>query len=227
MSIETAIVAPVRAYREALVGRLGQSPGIAVVYHASIGPSAVAQLVRRRPPVALVDFTAEHVVDFVAEARALAPFTRLVAYGVGESSTHSQAVVRAAACGVSAFVECDRPVEEIISAVHRSALDQPVCSPRVVSLLLQALQRGSRSAILADTGWARTADGLTPKERLVADLAARGMTNRQIAARLCVGESTVKTHMHAILRKLGLASRTELAAGITGESENAEKPPPV
>lgn len=227
MDIEAAIVAPVRAYREALVGRLRQSSGIAVVYHASMGPSAVTQFARRRTQVALVDFTAEHVIDFVSEARVVAPSTRLVAYGVGDSSAQSHAVVRAAACGVSAFVERDCPVEEIISAVHRSALGQPVCSPRIVSLLLQALQRGSPSALLADTGGARAADRLTRKERLVADLAARGMTNRQIASRLSLGESTVKTHMHAILRKLGLASRTELTAGITGEFDNVAQPPPV
>ncbi|MGW5435786.1 ATP-binding protein [Nocardia asteroides] len=57
----------------------------------------------------------------------------------------------------------------------------------------------------------RTADPLTPREREVRDLAASGLTNREIATRLVLSERTVETHIRNILAKLGVTNRTELA----------------
>jgi DNA-binding NarL/FixJ family response regulator len=56
---------------------------------------------------------------------------------------------------------------------------------------------------------------LTPRERDVAALVARGMTNRQIAADLVLSLRTVDTHVHHILEKLGLASRAQIAVWVT------------
>ena len=53
-------------------------------------------------------------------------------------------------------------------------------------------------------------DGLTPREREVAALLRRGLTNRQIAEQLVIGERTVETHVERILRKLGLSSRVQV-----------------
>lgn len=55
---------------------------------------------------------------------------------------------------------------------------------------------------------------LTPRESEVADLVAKGKTNRQIAETLCVSPLTVKAHMASILSKLGLHGRVELAAWV-------------
>jgi len=60
-------------------------------------------------------------------------------------------------------------------------------------------------------GW----DSLTDTESRVAELAAGGLTNPQIAVQLVMGRETVKSHMSAILRKLGLTNRIELAAAVT------------
>ena len=57
-------------------------------------------------------------------------------------------------------------------------------------------------------------DPLSPREREVAELAARGLTNREIAERLVITEKTASHHVSAILTKLGLGSRVELAAHI-------------
>lgn len=69
--------------------------------------------------------------------------------------------------------------------------------------------RGARGRPPA--GW----DSLTPTERQVAELVGQGLTNPQIAARLFVSRDTVKGHVSAALRKLGVANRTELAAEVT------------
>ncbi len=58
-------------------------------------------------------------------------------------------------------------------------------------------------------------DALTPRQQEVALLVAQGLTNRQVAAELTLSEHTVATHVRGILKKLGVQSRTELAAWIT------------
>ena len=63
-------------------------------------------------------------------------------------------------------------------------------------------------------GW----PSLTPAERDVADLVARGLTNPEIAARLGVSAGTVKGHVSSVLRKLGARTRAELAAAVSGRS---------
>ena len=85
-----------------------------------------------------------------------------------------------------------------------------VCSkePGVVS-------RGPSAVLVADTpGLDRDtlASSLTPREREVATLAARGLSNRQVAARLFLSLRTVENHLHRVFSKLGIASRRELRA---------------
>ena len=63
-------------------------------------------------------------------------------------------------------------------------------------------------------GW----QSLTPAERTVADLVARGLTNPEIAARLGVSAGTVKDHVSSALRKLGVRTRAELAAAVSGHT---------
>jgi DNA-binding NarL/FixJ family response regulator len=65
-------------------------------------------------------------------------------------------------------------------------------------------------AFLLTVGW----DSLTPTEVAVVDLVAEGLTNPQIAERLLVGTSTVKTHVHHISTKLAIRTRAELAAAV-------------
>lgn len=223
MAIGLALIAPVRAHREALSSAINSVAGMRVVCEAASATEAISRLVERRPAVALIDFSAEDVRGLVAGLRTAAPSTQLVAYAVGSSPRQVEAVLHAAASGVSAFVEHDQPIEDIVAAVHQVSRGRPVCGPRIVSLLLQALQRGVSEEASPVVRGAATTAVLTPRERLVAELAARGMTNRQIASELHLGESTVKTHMHAILRKLGLTSRDQLV--VVPQTWRAEDPP--
>jgi DNA-binding CsgD family transcriptional regulator len=67
--------------------------------------------------------------------------------------------------------------------------------------------------VRAELGKGRRGDGeLTPTEHQVADLVSAGQTNREVAARLFISVRTVETHLAAIYRKLGIRSRSELAA---------------
>jgi len=76
--------------------------------------------------------------------------------------------------------------------------------------VVEFCRRGHGERVRPTFGW----DGLTDTERRVAELAAEGLTNPQIAERMVVGRETVKTHMASILRKLGLTNRTQLARAL-------------
>lgn len=211
--IDVVLIAPVRAYRDAVATAMTVDPELRVVGQAGSGVEALACLAPPLPTVALLDFGIDDVVAVLASLRRTAPTTRLIAVGIGPSPAHAEAVVRAAEAGVTGFLDSDQPLSDVVDAVRLAVRGESSCSPRIAALILQALQR--RPTPPAMPRGSRTSGPvgprLTPRESLVADLAARGLTNRQIASRLMVCESTVKTHMHSALAKLGLTSRADLA----------------
>ncbi|MFE9775569.1 LuxR C-terminal-related transcriptional regulator [Streptomyces sp. NPDC005931] len=219
--IDLMLVLPVRAYRDALVAVLEAESGLRLVCEASTAAEALARLTPHEPAVVLLDFGIADVLPLLCALRRAAPATHLVGIGVGHGRRHTEAVVRAAEAGVAGFVDADQPLPDVVTAVRLAVRGESWCSPRIAALLLQAMRRRPTPPAMAagrpgPAPLAPDATGarLTPRERLVAELAARGMTNRQISAHLVVGESTVKTHIHAILRKLQLRRREEIVVSL-------------
>lgn len=83
---------------------------------------------------------------------------------------------------------------------------EEIGSPMVV--LRVPAERGSRAGL----------ENLTKRENEVADLIAEGLTNADIAGRLCISIATVKDHVHNILEKTGLKTRTRIAAAVLGQA---------
>lgn len=211
--IEIALIAPVRAYRDAVAGALRSAPEIGTVLHGPTFLEATASIAPRQPDVALVDFAVPDLLVTLLNVRRQAPTTRVLGLGIESNQAHCESVIRAAEAGIVGFIDADQPMEELITCVRLALRGQSPCSPRIAALLLQAMRRRPvppplPASAAADVG----ASALTPRQKVVADLAARGLTNRQIASRLVLGESTVKTHVHSILGKLGLERREEIAA---------------
>ena len=103
---------------------------------------------------------------------------------------------------------------DLVRAIERTVAGESVVSPELTAKLVAAFQ-----ALHAAPGAAPTAaevppeplDSLSPREREILSLIARGASNKEIARELGIAETTVKIHVQHILRKLGLSSRVQAA----------------
>lgn len=157
-----------------------------------------------RPDVVLVDVHMPGggglaVVRNVLEAN---PEVRFLALSVSDAPEDVIAMIRAGARG---YVTKTVTPEDLVSAVRRVASGDAVFSPRLAGFVLDAF---SDAIAVEDSP---DLDALTPREREVLRQIARGYSYKQIASRLSISIKTVETHVSAVLRKLQLSNRYELA----------------
>jgi DNA-binding NarL/FixJ family response regulator len=178
-------------------------PAVTVVGEAEDGLDAVRQAEAVRPDVVLMDvrmpvFDGIEATRRLTEAENPARVIVLTTFGLDEY------VLAALRSGASAFVLKEAPPEDILGAIHSVASGRAVIDPAVVQAVIDELGRRPPRAELA----ASIAE-LTPREREVLALLARGLSNAEIAAELVVGEGTVKTHVARVLAKLDVRDRVQ------------------
>jgi DNA-binding NarL/FixJ family response regulator len=113
-------------------------------------------------------------------------------------------VVRAIRAGASGFLLKDVRPQQLVEAIRVVAAGDALLAPAITRRLLDRFADS-----LADTPNAAALDDLTGREREILQLVAQGLSNGEIAERLFLGESTVKTHVSSILRKLHLRDRVQ------------------
>jgi len=96
----------------------------------------------------------------------------------------------------------------LVESIRRAARGEAVMSPQMTSKLVQGLQTNGR---VVEQPQAATKDKISPRERDILALLARGASNKEMARELQLAESTVKIHVQNILRKLNLSSRVQAA----------------
>jgi two-component system nitrate/nitrite response regulator NarL len=229
--ISVVLIAPVRAYCDALATVIGAESDLQVVACVSTASDALACLSSRQPTAALLDFSVESLVIVMPSLRRTSPSTHLIGIGIS-TQRQAEAVIRGAEEGLAGFVDADQPISDLAGAVRLAVRGESSCSPRIAALLLQALQRRPAPPAMPRGDVAPAYRTLTPRELVVAELAGLGLTNRQIASRLVLGESTVKSHLHSVLRKLGLNSRNQIALGRQlsppgRDGDDIPPPPPI
>lgn len=184
--------------RSELAGR------VAVVGEAATVDEAVEGITRTRPDVVLLDV---HLPDgggtAVLERIGDLEGVTVLALSASDASRDVVETVRAGARGyVTKTVETD----ELVAAIHTVAGGDAVFSPRLAGFVLDAFA-SMPAAAFGDEELSR----LTAREREVLQLVARGYTYREIGERLVVTKKTVESHVSAVLRKLQLTNRHELA----------------
>jgi DNA-binding NarL/FixJ family response regulator len=136
------------------------------------------------------------------------PEVRFLALSVSDAPEDVIAVIRAGARG---YVTKTISGDELLAAVQRVAAGDAVFSPRLAGFVLDAFAGGGGSAAAADP----ELDQLSPREREVLRLIARGYTYKEVARDLGISAKTVESHVSSVLRKLQLSTRHELTKWAT------------
>ena len=205
MKVRVLIADDQAVVRSGLRRILDVDAGIEVVAEAVDGPSAVEAARRLTPDVVLMDIRMPRLDGISATRRLLEESPDpprvliLTTFGLDEY------VYEALRAGASGFLLKDATPEDILAAVQAVARGDAMLDPAVTPAVLAhfASLPGRR------TDLEERLVELTPREREVALLLARGLSNAAIAAELVVSEGTVKTHVGRVLAKLGLRDRVQ------------------
>jgi DNA-binding NarL/FixJ family response regulator len=185
---------------------LDAEPDIGVVGTASDGRQAVAEVRRLCPDVVLMDIRMPGLDGLEATRRILTepevPPCKVVILTTFDVDEHVYEALRA---GASGFLLKDVPADQLAHAIRVAAAGEALLAPSVTRRLIAAFARPSAPAPVPVAGLSE----LTPREVEVLTLLAEGLSNAEIAARLFVGEATVKTHVARILTKLGVRDRVQ------------------
>jgi DNA-binding NarL/FixJ family response regulator len=175
-----------------------------VTAEAGDGEDAVFETRRQRPDVVLMDIRMPVLDGIEATRRIVAaqPSTRVLMLTTFGLDTYVFESLRA---GASGFMLKDAPPEELVAAVRIVAAGEALLAPAVTRAVVEEFAR--RPAAAPPTPPAL--EDLTPREREVLDLLARGLSNPEICERLVISEATTKTHVARILQKLDLRDRVQ------------------
>ena len=188
--------------------------GIEVVAEAADGAQAVAAVRRHRPDVVLMDIRMPELDGIEATRRILAAGPALTGVRILILTTFDldQYVYAALAAGASGFLLKDVTPEHLVAAVQLVQTGDALLAPSITRRLVERFAPAGRAAATPPGPAGAAGPGvavLTPREREVLGLIARGLSNAEIAATLTLSEATVKTHVARILTKLGLRDRVQ------------------
>lgn len=197
------VVSDNRLYREGVAALLAQSQDVYLVGTAPSSAAAAGAMASASVDVVLVDMT---MLDAVSTVRAIVAADGSPKVVASSLSGAEPEIVAAAEAGVVGFVDRTSSLEDVVATIASVARNETALASPIAEVLLQRL-----TALVAEQEPPSAAQ-LTPRECEILLLIAEGFSNKQIAARLYIELTTVKNHVHRILRKLNVARRGEAAA---------------
>ncbi|SHN43102.1 response regulator [Cryptosporangium aurantiacum] len=203
-AIRLVVVDDQEVVRTAFEVLLSTQPDFAVVGSAADGEQAVRVCGELQPDVVLMDIRMPGTDGIEATRRVLAGRRppRVLILTTFDLDEH---VYDALDAGASGFLLKEATAERVFDAVRVVAAGEALLAPTVTRRLIAEFARGRKRRRELDPA-VRT---LTARETEVLRLIAEGLSNPEIAARLVVGEETVKSHVSRVLAKLGLRDRTQ------------------
>ena len=187
--------------REGLRAFLAVQDGIEVAGEAADGEEALDAAARLDPDVILMDLVMPHL-DGVGAMRALRERLSRSRVIVLTSFLDDDKLLPALRAGAAGYLLKDAEPEQLVRAVRAAHAGEALLDPVVAARLVDRLSSGDEPEPL---------ERLTPREREVLVLIARGFANKRIALELGLSEKTVKAHVGHVLAKLGVTDRTQAA----------------
>ena len=167
--------------------------------------SLMSALEENAPSVILVNIETRDCAVLLRQALDVSPNARVIVLGISEDD--ESAIVACAEAGVAGYHFRTEPLDGLLVLIRKVAAGESVVSPRISGMLLRRL-----SALAAQRQPVANETVLTPREAQILRMLELGLSNRDIAAQLCIAVHTVKNHVHSVLTKLGVNSRAEAAA---------------
>jgi DNA-binding NarL/FixJ family response regulator len=198
-----------RLVRESLGTLLGLLDGIELVASAGDGEEAVALVERHRPQVVLMDLRMPRLdgIEATRRLRELQPQVSVIAL---TTYADDESVLGALRAGARGYLTKDAGSEDIRKAILTVAAGEAALDPAVQHHVVSALAGETQTdAIAAGAPDTELPDELTPREAEVLALIAVGLTNGEIAERLVVSQTTVKSHINHLFAKAGLRDRAQ------------------
>ena len=209
------IVDDCRLYREGLAVIIAREYSQVAVRTAHDMDSMLRTLDQRCSDVILLNLASVDSCALMRAARAQSPQSRLIVLGVSEDDEGG--IVACAEAGVSGYHLRTGSLAGLVQLISSVIVGESLCTPRVAAVLLRRL------AVLAAGGHSDSRGlALTQRETQIVHLLELGLSNKQIAAQLCIEVATVKNHVHNLLAKLGVHRRAHAAAVIRGRPNRGE-----
>ena len=215
--IKLLVVDDQNIVRKGIRALVEQVDDMDVLGEASNGEEAVAEAKRLNPDVILMDLMMPKMdgITAIREIQASQSPARIIAL---TSFVTEDKVFPAIKAGAMGYLLKDSEPEDLITAIRKVNQGEPSLHPIVAKMVLEEIsQPAQREQPL-------TPDPLTEREVDIIRLVAQGLSNRQIAEQLVIGEATVRTHVGNVLNKLHLANRVQatlyaLREGLTSLDE--------
>ncbi|MBI2852670.1 MAG: response regulator transcription factor [Chloroflexi bacterium] len=188
-------------FRKGIVTVLNNYPDFEVVGEAASGPELVKKVTETNPDIILIDIALREVdgIEIIPLVKQKLPEVRVLVITMSEGEDDLSRALKAGAAG---YLLKTVEISDLIESVRLVATGDAVLSPSMATKLVEEFRRTSRDK--EKDGIAR----LSPREKEILQLAAVGSTNREIAAKCYISETTVKAHFRNILEKLDAKNRT-------------------
>ena len=195
--IKVLVVDDEPVVRDGLTKILGSEPYFAVVGTTG-GSDAIERAVKTQPDIMLLDIFMPNIsgLELMPEIKEKLPDTKVVLLTVSDDEDDLLSALR---LGAQGYLLKSSNVDVIVDGVRRIAAGEIVLSSKMLYKLAADIQHGGKK------------DRLSIRESSVLELVREGMTNVDIARQLKIQESTVKSHVHSLLRKLHFKNRREIA----------------
>lgn len=176
-----------------------------VVGEASDGLEGVKRAKQLKPDVVLLDLHMPGTsgLEAIPLLREGVPQTEIVMLTVSEDGDD---LLEALRIGARGYLLKNIETDFLLNSIRRAAAGESVMSPQMMGKLADVMRQVPKNTALA-----AEPDKLTPREREIIVMLARGVSNKEIARTLDLAESTVKIHVQGILRKLNMTSRVQAA----------------